>query len=1349
MKKLFSLFLISLTCACAATAMACKKTEKPDDRETFTVTFDDGEGFSYIAADTAEATDSEATENAESAEETEAEPLTSVEVKDGDTVSFRLDIGAFYGGTPTVLAGDVAVSSVDDVYSFTVSADTTVSVEGIQKDVSNMIGTGAYDNPFLVTRPIDLIYIADQVNAGNETYTSATYVLGNDIDCKGEEIKVIGDLNNDRAFFSGCFVSNVDESTNIRQRYTISDFVINSDTASYVGLFGCVQATPAVTNSGLFFGIRLEDFEINAGTEGMNAGQPVIYAGSLVGYGIGVVTEACDAVGGALNLYADDSYFAFAGGLIGCQQGLYEQSYGLPYPSEISYATVDVDVTGVKGATLYAGGVTGYTFTNSLIAPSYLHNVISTGTVSGAMNAGGIVGGLGQYSSISTSYATGDVIAGSDNKINPNNNILTDDTYCHAYAGGLVGYAENDTIVNDSFAVGDTYAQAAMGKNYVHTGKFVGGGAEAGSAGVNAQKYLDSFGKDSKAVNLSSVDINDETFADFKTTLGWREADWTFTAGEYPAINYEPTTETIETTFDIYYVTNDTGVTIKVNNATSTEYGVTDGYQPMMDAFNDGYLPIYMAADTPNGASTNYRSYGYFFDKACTIPVPYAYVSSRDNTLYVGFADYAGITGDYYLGDENETITLTLTDNGYAKYKDGSANISVRYQYDGKTILIEGATFAKFYQGEVDTELSVNEDSLFDLNRYNAYYFEAQVQSDGSLRLYDGTYFLDKKDGETDKALLATKTAPSITVPNADDFNGSWYDPNLDALITFRSFDNTLGNNVGRAEILYSDGMEYTLDYQPAKTAGYYVLYYVYDEKIGGVTSTYKTAFGYFTYNEDNRTIGAIVTDHTETTTGYNSFSFLMVDEYKGDWVSQNQTVFGFISFNGGGYYNAYTVNGVYQGLLQIGDDYVPYTLDSFTNEGRFTYNGMMYNLVLDASTNVLTISPTDGGTSIQLSATDEFAEIGTYVTFNKKTFAMEEYTFNGKGNLPQGGVLTIPGGMTLTYKTANGVCEVFDGIGSKIGTIEKGEKCYLLNYTNGESVELYPTNELMGHWAMSGEFASLEIGPSDFTGNIYASFKGVTVTLEQINPGAWTFSARIENMPVTYYLFLLYADRETEDGKTEQYLSGFAITQYSSLAYNQYAICSKVDEMFGTWAMTETFEGDEITVKTITFDGVSFDPTGRYAAGTVNLSYAGVPTAYSYIKTSQNGLIHMWSQEPLNGYTRYYTVEYCDVTEAGAYVHEDGEKAFKLKEVDALFDRFAKDSNDVKYSFDGGNVNEKEGNVTASNGKKYTYVMNSYDSDTAIWTLTFTEKSGGKKYTAVMSAEDIENMTITLTAIS
>ena len=1306
MKKLFPIVLLSLSCACAlAAASACKDDEKSSggggksSDNAYTVSFTAGEGFDYVLTGEHENTDA-----------------TSLEIAENETVSFTLDVGAFYAGNPTVLANNVAVASADGEYTVTVKGDTTITVSGIAKDVSSMSGTGAYDDAFLVTRPIDLIYIAEQVNAGNETYSTAAYVLGNDIDCKGEELKVIGDLSNDSAFFSGCFVSYSDPETGeMAERYTISNFEINATDTSYVGLFGCVQTNLTTTSSGLFYGIRLDNYSINASTEGMkDDDSKVLYCGSLIGYGIGVNVYLCDATNGEVNVYADNNYFAFAGGLIGCQQSLYEQSLNQIFTSEITYSTVDVDVTTISGTTLYAGGIAAYTFTNSLVAPTYIHNSYATGNVSGGLRMGGIVGGLGQYTSIATCYATGDVLAQANNAVGG----MTDAEYCVAYAGGIVGYAENDSSVADCFFMGDTLATAATsGADYAFTSDFVAGGDVAGKLGVNAQKYV--------LFNQPNVDTAAFTQADYEK-IGFNDSDWVFANGELPLINYATSADTVETVYTVHYVTTDEGVSVTANGVSKTSFTLTNAYEPIVNAFNGGNLAVYLTGKAKKNdavlTDANYLSYGYFFDEACTIPVPYSFLITRSVDLYVGFTDYSQISGTYYLQTEKGAVPVTLTNDGMCEYTDGTVDVNARYLYDGKTVLIEGATFAQYYMGAVDTSLSVNEDAAFDMNRYAYANVEGVVNADGTISFYDGVYFTKTAP------LTATKTASELApapVPNVD-FNAPWYDLNGGALLTL---------NGDKATLEYADGLTYELVVEQSMTDGYLCLYTVQEQTSNGDTFIYKTVFGYLTYDEATHTVATTVLDPTSMDSSYVTLTMLYVDKFEGEWVSADN-VFGNIYFNGWGY--PYNYNG-YSGYLTIGEDRtrIYYSLDE-NEKGTFTYDGYRYELRFDKTTGNAVIVQSNGN-EIAMQRKDEFAKYTDFVAFDEETFAYQSgYSFDGKSNLATGGTLTLPSGESVKYQNGNLYAADADLTQSPapIGTVVKSDLYYVLTLGATE-YKLYPANEMMGTWAMSGQFDCLEIGPEDLKGNVYAKFKGKTVKMSYIDPATLTFSTKINNMPVTYYLFLLTAQT---DGKTE--VTGIAMSEYTSLAYNVYTICSKADDLYGTWTQANG-------LITMSFDGVSFDPSGRYSYGQAYLSYDNNPTPYYYI-FMDGGEVLMWSQATLTGKTKYYTLVDCEPTDAGAYVRtENGvTRAVKRVEVDSLFQSKATDDNGYTYVFDGGNVNGKQGTVTVSKkgtiSKTYSYKINEYKTNEIV--LTFTD-SENKTYTATIDTSNAGNPKISVVA--
>jgi len=728
MKKILTALLALCALSCTATAVACQNNETHDSSssesvvygENRTVRFESGEGFSYANANVAD----------------------GGVIPEGSSLTFEVSLGGFYTGNPVVYVNDVPVApNTDGAYSIPVGGeDLTVRVDGVRKDVSNMAGSGTMEDAFLVTKPVDLVYIAEQVNKGNVAYTKGSYILANDIDCKGEELKVIGNYSTENAVFSGCFSCVADSETGALQRHTISNFTINSEDSGYVGLFGAVFADLSVTSSALFYGIRLDNFTINAGVSQLKEESKTVSCGGLIGYGVGANLYLCEATDGEINLTADQSYFSFAGGLIGYQQAFYEANFDAYFPSEIAYATVDVDVNVLGGMAMYAGGISGYLATNYPYgAAASVHNAYALGNVNGALRSGGIAGGLGQYTVVSNCYATGEITARTNSPID--DPISTSDEYSYSYAGGLVGFAENDSIAHDSFFNGSVGAYAVSGEQYALESPFIAGGNEKGFVSVNSQQYL--------AINcLDNVDLKNDSY--LTDALGWQTYDWVFTPNALPLINYGTADGIVTMTMTLAYVAPNTNEKILVDETESitqkyidTSTQSSNSYVPVGSFFANGSLPMYYEAD--NG----FLSYGYFFDEACTQKVPFSYLPMKNITLYIGFADPAPILGTYTFTPENiaKEITITFAENGIATYTDGETEQQANFSFDGEYILLEGARLARYYLGEVVVDEDATDifaDANFDLYRYNYYDFLG-VKTDGGIALYDGVYFTESE----------------------------------------------------------------------------------------------------------------------------------------------------------------------------------------------------------------------------------------------------------------------------------------------------------------------------------------------------------------------------------------------------------------------------------------------------------------------------------------------------------------------------------------------------------------------------------------------------------------------------
>ena len=799
MRKFLIALLLSLSCSLTFAAVGCDSEDSSSiDSATSESTESGGESSSPDVSG-----DSSPEDSTEPVGETckvvftegdgyffEHEIVDTEKVAKGSTINFSIRKSVFYNGTPVVYIGESPiVPDAEGIYSVTVDNDITFTVDGVIKASSNMPGTGSMTDAFVVSTPADLVFIAEQVNAGVQTYVNGAYVLANDIDCGGEELKVIGDYSTPDSYFSGCFSCITDAESGAMERFTISNFTINSDSANYVGLFGTVFANPTVTSSGLFYGIGLDNFTINVSVSGLPTDARSVVAGSLVGYGSGANLYLCDATQGTINVYADDNYFAYAGGLIGYQQGFYDTSYGMFFPSEIAYAAVDTDINVLSGLALYAGGITGYAGANyPLAATAFIHNSYATGSVTGALRAGGIIGGLGQYTSVSNCYATGEIIARASQLAT--DALMASEEYCMAHAGGLAGYAENDTIVSDSFFDGTVTAFAASGDNYKFVGKAIGGGQETGTMSATAQKYIEynclSDITDAQLINISY----------FSDNLGWAVYDWIFESGKYPTICYDPVSTDESAVLAVDYVAkNNADITVLGASGMeqvffSTTSQDANAYVPIGNFFYNGGLEFYYQAD--NG----YLSYGYFFDKECTQKVPFSFVATRSIQLYVGFADPTPVIGTYQFAieDSSDVVTLKLDPTGRATYSDGVTEQVTNYLFDGETLTIEAARLARYYNGEIIVDENAADtgalvDPNFDLYRYSFYDFCGKLNN-GVLELYDGIYF--------------TEANPLVASENY--FNGEYY-TKLAGVVTYYSFygDKAIIETINGANSSYAE----------------------------------------------------------------------------------------------------------------------------------------------------------------------------------------------------------------------------------------------------------------------------------------------------------------------------------------------------------------------------------------------------------------------------------------------------------------------------------------------------------------------------------------------------------------
>ncbi len=1448
MKRFLTSFLLLCTCACITAAVGCSCKDKQTDPTMRTVTFSTGEGYTFYSNATAEGT-----------------------VAEGSQLIFEVELGAFYAGNLTAYVNEEIVNpDTDGVYSYTVGAeDLSVRVEGVRKDVSSMMGSGSLEDAFVVSRPIDLVYIAEQVNKGNTDYSNAAYVLANDIDCKGEELQIIGDYSSESAVFHGSFASGTDPETGKRERYAISNFTINSTDSNYVGLFGAVINDMRVQSSGLFYGVRLENFTISASANDIQEDNKSISCGGLVGYAVGANFYLCGAENGELNVVSDNNYFSFVGGLVGYQQGFYNAAYDMYNASDISYTSVDVDVNILGGVSLYAGGIVGFATTNyPYNATAAIHNSYATGSVSGALRSGGIVGGLGRYTVVSNCYATGEITARS---YQPKDSLLiTSDEYCHAYAGGIAGYAENDTIANDCFFNGSVSASTAsdnLASGYSHADNAIAGGDGEGVTAVDGKQYV--------AHNcLTNVDLASSNV--LTEDLGWGTYNWTFKDGALPSINYAEHEGSLSLSLTLKYLVPGSSTTVKVNGKTETTWKFFDtsvqslnNYYPLGTFMYSGSLNPYYQAD-----DSALRSYGYFFDEACTIPAPVSYMPMRDVTLYVGFTDPTPIAKEYKLLSNTNTDDLSLTINadGTATYNDGATKLEATYGYDGKRIVLEGVRLARYYDGKIvidEQDTTSFQDENFDMARYDFYNFVAMPQTDGSLKLYDGVYFTAENpliartnalrgerytaDGTQyffygDRALVkdnsgekeygvvlegtsvkltsggsVVKTIAQSDLKEYDAFRGTWVkSATVNKIYVFdgmggweykqisheRSLsgymlsvnevesnkangsyvDGTSGSysadstsvkfthdgqeytasiqggflqivgaetqiysiensykgrwkgngfdlvlegirtqGYGNASIIDKDGFTTKLLYEVSETGSVIALYTILDD--GESTPSKNYLYGYASYSLVSNTL-SFVSQDTSVQSGYSTSTLYLYDDYYGEWVCEHENLKGVnLDFNGLGLYS-YLGNNSLSGILTITDGdtvtKVEYQLETALI-GKFSYKNKTYQLTFNENSGSIHVEIVSADDTT-LVRKDEFAGLKLISKEGEKC------DVDGRSTLSTGGTLTFDGTTYRYFAKAGGGYDVKAlNEDTVVGSIMKVDNHYTLAFNGGSSTDLYVENKFMGDWAISGQYALFKIGPTDLDGVVQANYKGKDVELKYLDPATLTFKYTENKMPYTYYVYVVHDDLTGTDA--------LVVSEFTNLAAGDYLICSKANELYGTWEWND--DGGKTTLR---FDGVTSSYANGLAELTLTLNNTSITTEY-YYSIRKTGIV-LWSREAMAGRTWYYRLELVDASQASnpeAFVLKGGNKVLLRTEVDGLYLTEATDEDGNRYIFDGlGKMKLMVNGVPTT--AKYEYTIKSYN-DNRTATLEVIDLATKIKYSATLDYSDSNNVKFILGA--
>ena len=352
-------------------------------------------------------------------------------------------------------------------------------------------GSGTEADPYLIQSNADMKKLAELVNAGEEKYASAHYLLTADLALEDENWTPIGssmgksfagvfDGNEKTVTYSideiayrctGLFGSNAGTIQNLYVKCLISG--IYDDPGLYAGgitgmnfqgtIENCVSSAEIHVLSGAVYAGGIAGYdsggviqecssEVEISAESLD--DDTVGAGGIVGDTSGKV-DACTAAG---TVYANGAESVYAGGIA-----------GVSWNKEISRCTAGVDVSaaGVSDD-MYAGGVAG--MNQGVIADCTVKSCDVSAVCSGEdwtyTYAGGITGRNYESGEIKDCVTDADVSA-SASAVPADDN----DNWPQVFAGGLVGYNAgkiSDCLTSGSVlgeAEGEVFADALVGQD--------------------------------------------------------------------------------------------------------------------------------------------------------------------------------------------------------------------------------------------------------------------------------------------------------------------------------------------------------------------------------------------------------------------------------------------------------------------------------------------------------------------------------------------------------------------------------------------------------------------------------------------------------------------------------------------------------------------------------------------------------------------------------------------------------------------------------------------------------------------------------------------------------------------
>lgn len=714
-----------------------------------------------------------------------------VGVQIGERVQFMIEPSPFYLGEPKVLAnGEALLPDSSGVYTVTVSVITEITVEGLVADTSFMNGLGTKEKPYQIATPAQWVTVANMINSLSGNIGKRHFELVADLDFRGFEIPCI-------ELFNGTFDG---------KGHTMSDFVIR--VSEYVSTPEDINSITDSVNAGLFgriVGATIKNLNIKNADVNV-AGNSVMNAGVLAGDAVSSTVRGVTASGtaGYTNTFA---YYTTIGGLIGHVRtvSVYGPSYVLFCNSEV---TVNSDYLA------YAGGLIGG-LSGDAEAVAAVVGCASMGNVLGGHSSGGIAGYMGSYTSVTNCYSTGNVTAETDSDMGSSS------------AGGIAGYfSDVEAVIANSFSTSAVVASAPNSLNAVRGDIF----GEQGNGFSDAAPYATKsavFVSYYSSRGTVSVENEEYSFTDadaVRALLGWNTDKWIFDGG-YPVPKSDASTA-----LSLSFTVDLNGKTISENgvSASGSQVFTVSEFTAVMHLSGNGLVPVRTGVLLSGGNGV--YSTGIYSDAACENPLPAAYLITDNeavNTVYIGFADYSRLSGNYLFTHSGVAYELSLELDGKGSVNSGAKSHAFGYGVSGDGKLFLSGLPAFLSSAEYNEAAAENGKLTF--GNITAY---AKHDAAGTWFAADGTEYVFELNGlgtvggvQTEfvfesngvtvngntlvlSADAQTLSGGSLTLTRSDIYAGEW---EADVYVSdYIEFDGK-----GRYVTLGADGTEsgsYTLD---------------------------------------------------------------------------------------------------------------------------------------------------------------------------------------------------------------------------------------------------------------------------------------------------------------------------------------------------------------------------------------------------------------------------------------------------------------------------------------------------------------------------------------------------------